>query len=284
MRARHHVGDELRFGRVGHRWFDDADDCGASRFQPDRLSKHARIAIERCAPEARGQHGRARRCGTVVAGIQQAADHGFQSHDIEVVATDHSGADRAGFAKPDHREPDRREFGDVGERAHTVADVLNLRNRERRVFAADAGCALPDVEQPLLVAVDQRPEEHRSHEAEDGGVDADAEGERRDHRQREPLDPPQRSNGVFQLLGECHLLTPRWLTRLATASCVGQCSSSQTTATKARRPPRAMGFGADRYFFEGADGVFGLPGFSNRARNFFSDSTVARSPGYQYSR
>ena len=40
------------------------------------------------------------------------------------------------------------------------------------------GRALTDVDQPLLVAVDQRPQQHAADDAEDRGVGADAQRQR----------------------------------------------------------------------------------------------------------
>ena len=49
------------------------------------------------------------------------------------------------------------------------------------------GRALPDVDQPVLVAVDERPQQHAADDAEDGGVGADAERQRQDDGEGEAL-------------------------------------------------------------------------------------------------
>ena len=53
--------------------------------------------------------------------------------------------------------------------------------------------ALTDVDQPILVAVDERPQQHAADDAEDRGVGADAKGERDDDGDGESLDPGQRA-------------------------------------------------------------------------------------------
>lgn len=54
------------------------------------------------------------------------------------------------------------------------AQILYPGYGKRRVFIADAGGALTDIDQPVLVAVDKRLEQHSAHE-EYGSVRADAE-------------------------------------------------------------------------------------------------------------
>jgi hypothetical protein len=54
---------------------------------------------------------------------------------------------------------------------------------------------LPDVNQPVLVAIDQRLDEHASHEREDGGIGANAQRQSDDHHKRE--------SGRFTKLPDC---------------------------------------------------------------------------------
>ena len=57
------------------------------------------------------------------------------------------------------------------------------------VFVADAGGALSDIDQPVLVAVDQRLEQDSAHQRENGSVRADAERQRENHGDRQPWSP-----------------------------------------------------------------------------------------------
>ena len=61
---------------------------------------------------------------------------------------------------------------------------LHLGDRERGVLHADPGRALADVDQAVLVAIGQRPQQHAPDHGEDGGVGADAEREREDDGDR----------------------------------------------------------------------------------------------------
>jgi hypothetical protein len=57
----------------------------------------------------------------------------------------------------------------------TRAQVLNFRDGERRVVDADAARALADVDQPVLVVIGKRPQQHTAHQGENGGVGSDAQ-------------------------------------------------------------------------------------------------------------
>ena len=67
------------------------------------------------------------------------------------------------------------------------------------IVDADAGRALADVDQPVLVAIDQRPQQNAAHQAEDGGVGADAERQRQDHRDGQAFGARQRAGREFQV-------------------------------------------------------------------------------------
>ena len=67
---------------------------------------------------------------------------------------------------------------------------------------ADPGRALPDVDQPVFVAIDQRPKKHAAHQREDGRVGADTQRQREDHRDCEPLGARERAKSNFQVIAE----------------------------------------------------------------------------------
>ena len=172
--------------------------------EPDRLADDRRIALERRRPEAVRQHRRARRLRPVVAGVEQAAEHRPQAHDLEVRAADDAGADHARLAEADHREADGGEVAEGGQRLDARAQVVDLRDRERGVLGADARRALADVDQPILVAVDERPQQHAADDAEDGGVGADAERQRQDDGDGRPLTREQGSQRKPEVGEQAH--------------------------------------------------------------------------------
>ena len=111
----------------------------------------------------------------------------LQAHDLEVRAVDDAGPHDAWLAEADHREANLGELAEVGERGDPGPQVLDLRDREHDAVAAQALGALADVDQPILVAVDERPQQHTPDDAENRGVGADAQGQGDDHRDDQPL-------------------------------------------------------------------------------------------------
>jgi hypothetical protein len=96
-------------------------------------------------------------------------------------------------------------YGTDGSRTPTTVAVRGP------ILGPDARRALTDVDQAILVAVDQGPEEHAADDAEDRGVGADAERERHDDgggqalgaqkRTRGEPDVPPQSRGVVEPAG-----------------------------------------------------------------------------------
>jgi hypothetical protein len=67
-----------------------------------------------------------------------------------------------------------------------------------------AGRALTDVDQPILAAIDQRPQQHAANDAENRRVGADAKGERDDDSERQPFDAGQRPEREAKIGEEAH--------------------------------------------------------------------------------
>ena len=79
----------------------------------------------------------------------------------------------------------------------------SISGTENVVFVgAEAGRALADVDQPIFVAIDERPQQHAADDAEDGGVGADAERERDDDGEREALGAQQRAQRDAHVLSK----------------------------------------------------------------------------------
>ena len=81
-----------------------------------------------------------------------------------------------------------------------ASEILDLGHGERRVLGADSRRALADVNQAILVAIDQRPQQHAADDAEDRRVGADAERERR-RRSRRAL---ARAGSASAMRMSCH--------------------------------------------------------------------------------
>jgi hypothetical protein len=81
--------------------------------------------------------------------------------------------------------------------------IVHFRHREGHVLGADARPALSEIDQPIFIAIDERPEENAAHDAENGGIGADAERERDNDGGGETFGAQQRSEA------DSHLSTER---------------------------------------------------------------------------
>ena len=108
-------------------------------------------------PEAVGEHDCAGGIGSVVPHVDQAAEHGAEAHHLEEVATDHAGLHFAGFAEAVEGEAHGGEIAERAEGLHALAKILDFGHGENGALHAQAGRALPDVDQPVFAAIHQRP-------------------------------------------------------------------------------------------------------------------------------
>jgi hypothetical protein len=97
-----------------------------------------------------------------------------KAHNIEVVAANDASLNFARLTQADHGETDGREIAERAQGFNSGAQILDFGHGEGCVVVATPGAALTDIDQPVLVAVHERFEEHAAHQREDGGVGADA--------------------------------------------------------------------------------------------------------------
>src|SRR5260370_36214674 len=132
MRTGDDVGDQFGFNRIGPRWFQNSDNArGTPALEacpPDPYANRLAIRVQGVSPEPIGKYRGTRGVGTIVAGIQQASEHGAQPHHVEVIAVNDTGADRARFAQSEHGEIELRESTELGDGLKPTADVLDFRN------------------------------------------------------------------------------------------------------------------------------------------------------------
>jgi hypothetical protein len=178
VRAGYDVRNELGVSRVGNGRLEDADDGGGARIEANLLADNQRITVQRGGPEAIGEHRGACGFGPVVAHIEEAAEDGTQTHNLEIGAADNARANFAGITEPHHGEADGREVAKGADRFHVGAQVLDLGHGESGVFDADAGRALADVDEAIFLAVRKRAQQDAAHQSKDSGIGAYAERER----------------------------------------------------------------------------------------------------------
>ena len=87
----------------------------------------------------------------------------MKAHHVEIPAADHASANGTRFTYADHGEVHGREVAKRAQGFHARAQILDLGNGKRSVAVADDAGTLPDIDQPVLVAVDQRLEQDSAH-------------------------------------------------------------------------------------------------------------------------
>src|SRR5579885_2863675 len=199
VRAGHDVGDDFGVGGVGNGGFEDADNSGGATHEANAFANHGGIAVECVLPESVGENGGTRGLRAVILLTEQAPENGMQAHDFEVGAANDSCADFARFAEADEGEANRGEVAEFAQRLDACLEVLDFRDGEGGVVAADAAGALANVDETILVAIDERPEKHAANHAEDGGVSADAKGEGENNGDRTTLAAPKRADGELEI-------------------------------------------------------------------------------------
>src|SRR5664280_966643 len=82
--------------------------------------------------------------------------------------------------------------------------IIDLGDGKRLVLDSKTGRALPQVQQVRFVAIRQRTQQHRSQNAEDRCVRADAKGKGKCDGDPEHANAPEGTNGNFQIAKERH--------------------------------------------------------------------------------
>ena len=167
---------------TGRRPIPDATE--ANGFAEDR-----RILVESGRPETVRENNDAGSFRTVVLRSDEATEHGMKAHHVEIRAADNATLNGTRLTEADHGEVHGGEVAKRAQGFHARAQILYLGYGKRSVFVADAGGALADIDQPVLVAVDKRLEQDSAHERENGSVRADAERQRENHGDRQPWSP-----------------------------------------------------------------------------------------------
>src|SRR5947207_9052236 len=194
MRTGDDVGDEFGILGIGDGWFEDTDDGGRTiahkpAVEPDGLAQDGRILPKSGSPETIRENNDASSLRTVVLGSDETTEDMVEAHDIKEGAADDAGLHYARLTQADHGEFGGREIAERAQSFNTGAQILDFRHGKRGVLVASARGALADVDQPVLITADEWLEEHAAHQGEDGGIRADAERQRQDHGDRQPLRP-----------------------------------------------------------------------------------------------
>ena len=152
----HHVGYDLRFSRIWDRRFQYPYYGGGTRSErpePDGFSEHRWVALQRRGPEAIRQNYGAGGGRAVVPHVEQPSQHRMQAHHVEVRTTDHSRPHLARLSQPIQSETYGGEIAERAQRFDALPQVQHLRHGKHGILGAQATRALPDVNQPVFVAI-----------------------------------------------------------------------------------------------------------------------------------
>ena len=179
-----------------------ADRLPRTPLEANGFADDGRILLESGRPETIRENDDAGGVGAVVFRSDETPEHRMKAHHVEIGAADDASLNFARLTQADHGEADGREIAERAQGFDAGAQILDFGHGERCVVVADARGALADVDQPVLVAIDERLEEHAAHQREDGGVGADAERQRQHHRDRKPFGASQRAECNSQIVDE----------------------------------------------------------------------------------
>src|SRR6267143_4164742 len=206
MRAGDNVGDDFCGGGILDGGFEDADDRGSSVAEAAAESKdfaeNGRIALDRGRPVSVGQDDHASGFRTIVLRADETAEDRMEAHHVKIGAVNDGGANFPGLAEADHGETDGGELAKGGKGFDACAQVLNFRYGEWDAPGANARCSLFDVDQPVFVAVDERPQQHTANQAENRRVRPDTQRQREHHSERQPFGAPQRADRELHVTQE----------------------------------------------------------------------------------
>src|SRR5579864_173203 len=189
VRAGDDVSDDFRVLRVRNARLEHANyGCGATAkaveangFSDDRL-----VLLEGGGPETICENENPCCIRPIILWSNEPAQHRMQAHNVEIRATNDACIHFARLAQPDHGKTDRGEVSDGAQGFNVRTQILNFGNGKVRVLNPDTGRALPEIDQGVFIAIDQRLEQDAAYQSRDGGVGADTKRQRENHRQRQP--------------------------------------------------------------------------------------------------
>src|ERR1700681_1709095 len=211
VRTADNVDHHLGFAWIGHGWFEDTHDGGGARaetFQANGLADNRGVFLINRAPKAIGEDCGAWCVGAVIAHVEQAAQDGVQAHHFEIIAAYDAGLDPARLAKTHHGKAKDGEVTELFDTLDAGAQIVDLGYGEGGVVCVQSRSALPDIDEAVFIAIDERAEKHPADQRKDCGVSADAERKREYHRDREALGVGERAQGCFQIIEEGHVFPP----------------------------------------------------------------------------
>src|SRR5437762_9326212 len=108
----------------------------------------------------------------------------MQTHRLKIRSTDDSSLDGTRLSESHQGETKDGEIAKRIQRFHARLQILDFRNRKGGVAAIRA---LPDVDKPTFVTVDEREQQHATNQAEHRGIGTDSQSQSQNDRHRKTL-------------------------------------------------------------------------------------------------
>src|ERR1700730_3225213 len=163
MRTADNVDHHLGFAWIGHGWFEDTHDGGGARaetFQANGLADNRGVFLKNRVPKTIGEDCGASGVGAVIAHVQQAAQDGVQAHHFEIATANHTRLNSTRLAETHHGKAEDGEVTELFDTLDAGAQILDLGYGEGGVVCVQSRSALPDIDEAVFIAIDERAEKH----------------------------------------------------------------------------------------------------------------------------
>src|SRR3981189_2907982 len=120
MRTAHQVDHLLCSARVGHGCFENTHDRGGActeTFQANGPADDRGVFLKNRAPEAISEHCGTSGLGTVIAHVEQSAEHRVEAHHFEIITANHTSLHATRLAETNHG---KRKGGEIAELFDTL--------------------------------------------------------------------------------------------------------------------------------------------------------------------
>jgi hypothetical protein len=176
----------------------------------ERFADDAEVGRKPALPQAVAQHHDLGPVPDRFLGRKPSAKQRLYAKHLEEIGGDGNPAQPLRLTRPGQQvvthAVEREVAGQRGQRFRALAQIQHMPHL-RRLPRKPAGVAVADPDQPVRVGKRQGPEQQRIHDAEHGGAGADAEPGDENDKSGQPGVPPERPDGVAQILAEtieCH--------------------------------------------------------------------------------
>jgi hypothetical protein len=179
-----------------------ADDQVRAPLEHDRRADDVPVAAEEALPDAVAEHQHFLAAGTVVGRFDDAAKEGRRAQHRKQRTADARAEHPLGKLETGDVEGPAGRHAEAFERGQLTLPVFVIRKRAAGDRSWRARAVVEEDDHARRITVRRRLQDDRAHHAEDGGVRADAQGERDDGRGREAGRAEEKADGVAHVAGD----------------------------------------------------------------------------------